>query len=308
MRNGQNVRIDGKIATDSYLYNGVKYNFDGVYNYEEIHLSDSFLLYEHNGLNYFFAGVNRFDNFNKLLGIATDKFEVNLEEGIDFGFVMPKTSTTILGNEKYVSSDIVGFGMSVSAGLNLTFFKYFFIKAAIKYGYIDIKDSRVTISDASATVQQHFDFIEPSYNIGFRFPVFSTKKKYKKPIDDTTILEQEVSETETETKPLNSDIVIVEENETSVENNTNIDSTKCTGKKEVEYKEKSENTTDKAAQKGYSWLSLYYKYKCRCTNGTRRPAELKGIINNVVDSYLENTGGVYGEISKVSKCKSLTKD
>ena len=127
-------------------------------------------------------------------------------------------------------------------------------------------------------------------------------------------MESEVSENETEklnnidTKPSNSDTVIIEENKNIAEGDTDADSTICPGEKALEYKEKSEITKDKAAQKGYNWLILYYTYKCKCDNGSERPEELKGIINNVVDSYIENTKGVYGEISKVSKCKPLTKD
>ncbi len=329
MRNGQNVRIQGKIATDSYLYNGVKYNFDDVYNYEEIYLSDSFLLYEHNGLNYFFAGVNRFDNFNKLLGINTDKFEVNLEEGIDFGFVMPKTNTTILGNEKYENSNIVGFGLSVSAGINLTFFKYFFVKAAIKYGYIDIKDSRVTISDASAKVEQHFDFIQPSYTFGLRFQVFPVKKekeyvKKEKELEKNTSSLDEVKtdilepENIKEDSPTDSPADSPTDTEIDTEIDTSIDMATSTAKtsfdpndcseKALEYKEKSNTSVNKSAQKAYSWLSLYYRYRCECENGSKRSNQLVILVNNIVDSYYENTDGSYGEIIKVSKCKPLTKD
>ncbi len=312
LRNGEDVRIKGAIATGEYLYNEVLYNFDNIYDYNNIHLSDPFLLYEHDGLKYIYTGVNRFDNLNKLLGINTDKFEVNLEEGIDFGFVMPKTNTTILGNDKYENSGIVGFGMSANAGVNLTFFKHFFVKAAIKYGYINMKDSRVAINDASATVNQHFDFIESSYTFGVRFHVFKPKKKYTKKEQDLGGLDNnEIQEEKTEEpqKKISKETQVVSEpkQEVTIKNTTD-NTIDCPGDKSKEYKEKSNSTTDKQAQKGYSWLSLYYAYKCKCDNGSIRPNELKGVINNVVDSYISNTGGIYGEISKVSKCKPLTKD
>jgi len=303
LRNGQDVKIKGSISTGKYLFDDVLYNFDNIYGYNMIHLSDPFLLYEHDGLRYIYTGVNRFDNFNKLLGINTDKFEVNLEEGIDFGFVMPKTNTTILGDEKYENSGIVGFGISANAGVNLTFFKHFFIKAAIKYGYINMKDSRVTKSEASATVKQHFDFIETSYTFGLRFNVFPKKEKLvkkKTKLENDSLSLDEVKTDTLETKNIKEKIPISK-------TDTILDSKDCQ-EKAIDYKEKSTTSTDKTAQKAYSWLSLYYKYRCECDNGSKRSNQLVILINNVVDSYYENTDGSYEEISKVSKCKPIVKE
>ncbi len=174
MRNNQNVVINGEINVGDYIFNGedAPYNFDGNYNNQTINLSNPFLLFEHtDGLNYIFVGINRFDNFNKLLRINTDKFEVNLEEGIDFGFVMPKTNTTILGNKRYDEFHVAGFGFSASAGINLTFFKHFYIKTDFKVGYIDMSDIRIT-NDASEIAKQHFTFAETSYTFGYRFQLF----------------------------------------------------------------------------------------------------------------------------------------
>ena len=172
MRNNQNVGINGQISTGDYLFEDTAYNFDKTYTNEMINLSRPFLLFEHtDGLNYIFIGANRFDNFNKLLGINTDKFEVNLEEGIDFGFVMPKTNTTILGNKRYDQFHVAGFGLSASAGLNLTFFKHFYIKTDFKVGYINMNDIRIT-EDASEKAKQHFTFAETSYTFGYRFYIF----------------------------------------------------------------------------------------------------------------------------------------
>ncbi len=172
MRNNQTVGINGEISTGDYLFDGAAYNFDGTYKNQTINLSKPFLLFEHtDGLNYIFIGANRFDNFNKLLHINTDKFEVNLEEGIDFGFVMPKTNTTILGNKRYDQFHVAGFGLSASAGLNLTFFKHFYIKTDFKIGYINMPDIRIT-EDASEKAKQHFTFAETSYTFGYRFYIF----------------------------------------------------------------------------------------------------------------------------------------
>ncbi|HBS12860.1 MAG TPA: hypothetical protein DEO36_10025 [Flavobacteriaceae bacterium] len=299
LRNGQDVKIKGRIDADSYLYDGVKYNFDNVYNHEMIHLSKSFLQYEYNGLNYIFVGLNRFDNLNKFLHINTDKFEVNVEGGVDFGLVMPNTRITILGNESYENSSVAGFGLSANAGLNLTFFKYFFIKAALKYGYIDLKDIRISKVDASETVKQHFDFMEIPYSLGLRFQLFSPKKKLKN-ISKPDSNEEAISVKSSDTDKNIREVIVVNEDENSAVTK------KCPGDKALAYKEKSNSATDIPTQKGYNWLSLYYTYKCKCDNGSIYPDDLVQIINNVVDSYLENTGGNYGKITKVSKCKPLT--
>ncbi len=172
MRNNQSVNINGQITTGDYLFENAAYNFDKTYTNEAINLSRPFLLFEHtDGLNYIFVGANRFDNFNKLLHINTDKFEVNLEEGIDFGFVMPKTNSTILGNRRYDQFHVAGFGLSASAGLNLTFFKHFYIKTDFKIGYINMPSIRIT-EDASEKATQHFTFAETSYTFGYRFYIF----------------------------------------------------------------------------------------------------------------------------------------
>jgi len=77
---------------------------------------------------------------------------------------------------------------------------------------------------------------------------------------------------------------------------------KCPGEKALEYKEKSNAASDVSVQRAYSWLALYYSYKCECEIGSYRSDQLVNVINNVVDSYVMNTGNVYGKISKVSKC------
>jgi len=172
MRNNQTVNINGEISTGSYLFDEATYNFDGTYENQAIDLSRSFLLFEHtDGLNYIFVGANRFDNLNKLLRLNTTIVEVNLEEGVDFGFVMPRTNSTILGNKRYDQFHVAGFGLSASAGLNLTFFKHFYIKTDFKIGYINMPSIRIT-ENKSEKAKQHFTFAETSYTFGYRFYIF----------------------------------------------------------------------------------------------------------------------------------------
>ena len=171
MRNYQDVKIDGTISTGNYDYEGNNYNYDATYDNSQITLTNEFLKFEHtDGLNYIFVGANRFDNFNELIGIRTSKFQVNLEEGIDVGILMPRTNTTILGNKRYDEFHVAGFGFSAKAGLNLTFFNHFYLQTDFKYGYINMPDIRIT-EDAYEKAKQHFGFFEAIYSFGYRFKI-----------------------------------------------------------------------------------------------------------------------------------------
>lgn len=164
MRPNQEVSIDGNI----HIGNA---NYDGDYNGETIQLSKDFLMFEHtDGLNYIFVGINRFDNFNKFLGIRTDKFEINLEEGVDFGVHMPRSNTTLLEKERYDEFHLAGFGFSMKAGLNLTFFKHFYLQSDFKYGYVSMPDIRTTNSK-NDRAKQNFSFFESIYSFGYRFRI-----------------------------------------------------------------------------------------------------------------------------------------
>lgn len=165
MRQNQNVIINGNIQIGNS-------DFDGVYNNQTITLTDNFLKFEHtDGLNYIFVGVNRFDNFNKLLGMTTEKFEVNLEEGIEVGLLYPKTNTALLGKDRYDEFHVSGYGLSTKVGLNITFFKHFYLQTDFKLGFINMQDIRTT-KNTSDKASQHFFFYETSYSFGYRFYIW----------------------------------------------------------------------------------------------------------------------------------------
>ncbi|WP_196894200.1 hypothetical protein [Aureivirga marina] len=165
MPQNQTVKIDGTIDIGS--------RFDGVYNGENILLTEDFLKFEHtDGLNYVNIEVNRFDNFNDLLGIATENFEVNLTEGLGVGFLYPKTNTTLIGKERHDDFHVSGYGVSAKVGLNLTFFKWFFIQSELKGGFIDMPNIRTTNS-TSDKASQNFFFFEKTIVFGARFRVFN---------------------------------------------------------------------------------------------------------------------------------------
>lgn len=146
--------------------------FNANFNNEEFFVSEDFLKFEHtNGLNYVSLAVHRHDDVSSLFHINnTDKLQVNMVEGVGAGVLYPRTNTTLLGNERYDEFHISGYGISIDAGINITFFKYFFIEADLKGGYIDMPDIRTTM-DSADSASQHFFFLERIISLGSKFRV-----------------------------------------------------------------------------------------------------------------------------------------
>lgn len=121
----------------------------------------SFLSFEHtDGLNYVHTEFSRVDDISKLFGIRnTDKFQLNITEGVGAGLLYPKTNATLLGKERHDDFHVSGFGVSAKVGLNLTFFKHYFIQTELKGGYINMNDIRTTSSPSDKASQQ-FMFLQ----------------------------------------------------------------------------------------------------------------------------------------------------
>ncbi|MFL9843662.1 hypothetical protein [Flavobacterium rhizosphaerae] len=146
--------------------------FNGIYNNVPQNLSEDFLTFEHtDGLNYINIGFARVDDFSKYLGIHnTDVFQVNITEGVDGGVLIPKTNAKVLGKQRHDDFHVSGFGVSAKVGLNLTFFKYFFIQGELKSGYVDMFDIRTTYDEADRATQ-HFSFFERVISFGAIFKI-----------------------------------------------------------------------------------------------------------------------------------------
>jgi hypothetical protein len=132
----------------------------------------AFLMFEHtDGLNYVYTEIARQDDISKWFGIKnTDKFQVNINEGIGFGILYPKTNSTLLGKERYDEFNVAGYGTSIKAGLNFTFFKYFTLEGVLKGGYINMPNVRTTAS-TSDSASHYFFFGETIIAIGGIFRI-----------------------------------------------------------------------------------------------------------------------------------------
>lgn|SRR5690554_1428839 len=169
MTHNQYVNINGYINLPA---DELGSNYNGNYQNESIQMTDDFLLFEHtDGLNYVYFEFGRFDDISHLFGISnTDKLQINITEGFGFGALYPKTNTTLLEKTRYDEFHIAGYGLSLNAGLNLTFFKYFFVQGNLKGGFINMPDIRTT-HNTKDSASQHFMYIQTIVSAGGIFKI-----------------------------------------------------------------------------------------------------------------------------------------
>lgn len=151
---------------------GVATDYNGTYNNTPTVMDKDFLQFEHtDGLNYIHAQINRVDDISSWFNLPnTDKFQINLTEGVGGGLLYPKTNTTLLNKERHDDFHVSGYGVSAQAGINFTFFKHFFIQGELKGGYINMNDIKTTKSnDDSAS--QHFGFLQRIITVGGIFRI-----------------------------------------------------------------------------------------------------------------------------------------
>ncbi|MDQ7960888.1 hypothetical protein [Flavobacterium lindanitolerans] len=164
MTQGQTANVTGEINLPASEAGAIH---NGTYNNTPTVMSEDFLKFEHtDGLNYVHAQINRVDDISKLFRIwNTDKIQINLTEGIGGGLLYPKTNATLLSKKRHDDFHISGYGVSAQVGLNLTFFKHFFIQGELKGGYIDMQDIKTTSSNADSA-SQHFGFFQRIITVG----------------------------------------------------------------------------------------------------------------------------------------------
>ncbi len=146
--------------------------YNGTYNNEAFFVSEDFLQFEHtDGLNYIYTEFSRYDDISKIFGLQnTDKFQINLTEGLAGGILYPKTNSKLLLKDRYDQFHLAGFGISAHAGINFTFFKHFFMQLDLKGGYINMPDIRTTAS-SSDSASQHFFYIQRVVSFGGVFRI-----------------------------------------------------------------------------------------------------------------------------------------
>lgn len=167
MKAFQTVDMNGHIENSGTPY-------DGEYHDQPMVMDTSFLQFEHtDGLNYLNAEVRRSD---ALLNVKY--FNVSVNYGAGAGVLVPRTNTTLLGNPRHDEFHLAGYGIGLVGGLKLSFFKYFFIQAEAKYGFIHMPDIRTTRNPVDKA-KQHFFFMQYNVVFGAQFQIANRTKKEK---------------------------------------------------------------------------------------------------------------------------------
>jgi len=153
MVQNQSVKITGTYPNS---YNSTVIN-NGVVDLTD----ESFLTFEHtDGLNYINSEFSRVDDISKLFRINdTDKIQISLTEGFGAGILYPKTNVMLMKKERHDDFNVAGYGMSAKAGINITFFKHYFIQGELKGGYINLPTIKTTFDNADSA-SQHFMFFQ----------------------------------------------------------------------------------------------------------------------------------------------------
>lgn len=143
VRQNQLVNINGHIEGTETIYNR-------DYANEMIQIAKDFLIFEHtDGLNYVNFGIRRQDKLLTLGPVGLDALI-----GVEGGFLFPRTNSTLLSMERHDAFHLAGYGASGVLGLQISFFRNFFIQSEVKAGYINMPDIRTTMSSIDKADQQ----------------------------------------------------------------------------------------------------------------------------------------------------------
>lgn len=146
--------------------------FNGIYNNESTYIPEDLLEFEHtDGLNYVYAEFARHDDISTLFRLPNiDKFQINITEGVGSGILYPKTNAKLLLKERYDNFHVSGYGFHLNVGLNLTFFKHFYIQGDLRGGYINMPDIKTT-KNKNDSASQDFWFFQRVISFGGIFRI-----------------------------------------------------------------------------------------------------------------------------------------
>ncbi len=95
------------------------------------------------------------------------------------GILFPRTNVRLLDYERNDRFHVSGFGFSVKAGMQVTFFKHLIIRAENKYGYIDMPDIILHKMGILGRAKQAFFFTEFYATGGVSFSIRNKKNANK---------------------------------------------------------------------------------------------------------------------------------
>ena len=163
----QETKMTGKIENES--------DFEGIYNNDDFTITQDFLKFEHSdGLNYLNAEITYNQNLLTLVKVKSNptKIKLNYLLGFGLGPMMPRSNVTLMNNERNDEFHFAGYAFAAKAGLNLTFYKLFFLRTEYKGGYTHLTDIRTTLSK-SDRARQYFFFTQLNIVFGITINPFN---------------------------------------------------------------------------------------------------------------------------------------
>lgn len=159
-----------QIGRISGFINNTGTKYDGVYNNTLLPISEDFLKLEYtDGLNYINFEIRKHSStFVLPIGALGSKNNLKLKTiyGVGLGFMLPKTDSTLLNNERNDNFYLSGYGLNSVVGLNVKLFKNFFFQTELKGGYVSLPNIRTTSSKIDKASQ---DFFYAQYNVVFGY-------------------------------------------------------------------------------------------------------------------------------------------
>lgn len=157
----QKVAFEGSI--DDATYASMAQNGQVV-------LTPNFLTFEHtDGLNYINTELEYFQ------GIYHSKnFQFNGFGGIGVGAMMPKSNVKLMGYPRNDAFHLAGIGTDVKLGIELLFWRHFFLRYEGKLGYINMPSIVTRKASIADRASQQFCFASTDGMFGFNIPL---KKK-----------------------------------------------------------------------------------------------------------------------------------
>ena len=164
------VLEQNQIGRISGFINNTGTKYDGVYNNTLLPISEDFLKLEYtDGLNYINFEIRKHSStFVLPIGALGSKNNLKLKTiyGVGLGFMLPKTDSTLLNNERNDNFYLSGYGLNSVVGLNIKLFKNFFFQTELKGGYVSLPNIRTTSSKIDKASQ---DFFYAQYNVVFGY-------------------------------------------------------------------------------------------------------------------------------------------
>lgn len=158
MQRGQTVAFTGEINDPSY---------DHLIDGNTIELDPTFLRFEHtDGLNYIHTEMEYYQAL-----MSFKKITISGYGGAGMGIMLPKSNVTLMHYPRHDDFHLSGYGLSAKAGIELLFWRHFFIRFDYKTGFIHMPDILTRDGDVTDRASQHFFFAQRMGMFGFNAPL-----------------------------------------------------------------------------------------------------------------------------------------